>query len=286
MSERLADVEARIGTVHQLSAVVGAMRGIAAARARDARARLDGIRAHAAIIADAIGRALAFLPAAERAGARPTGRDGHVVVALCAEQGFAGAFSERVLDAAARLVGGGVGEPGELFVLGDRGLLVAEERGLAVAWSAPMIAHGDGATALANRIVEALYRRLEHGLIARVDVVHAAPAGTNDLSVVEKRLIPFDFDRFPAAPRAIAPRLTLPPNVLLARLGDEYVFAETCEAVVLSYAAENEARMRAMIAAKTSVTETLDGLVGQARRLRQDEITNEIVELASGALDR
>ena len=37
MTERLSDVVARIGSVRQLSSVIGAMRGIAAARAREAR---------------------------------------------------------------------------------------------------------------------------------------------------------------------------------------------------------------------------------------------------------
>ena len=53
---------------------------------------------------------------------------------------------------------------------------------------------------------------------------------------------------------------------------------------MLSYAAENDARMRAMIAAHDNVTETLDQLVILSRRLRQQEVTEEIVELASSSL--
>jgi len=68
----------------------------------------------------------------------------------------------------------------------------------------------------------------------------------------------------------------------LERLAEEYVFAEIHEAITLSFAAENEARMRAMVAARANVASTLDDLVGLARRLRQDEITDEIVELAAG----
>ena len=56
--------------------------------------------------------------------------------------------------------------------------------------------------------------------------------------------------------------------------------------MTLSFAAENEARMRAMIAARDNVEETLSGLVALSRQLRQEEITNEIVELASGAAAR
>ena len=58
MTERLSDVSVRIGSVQQLSAVITAMRGIAAARSREARSRLDGVRAYARTIAEAIGQAV------------------------------------------------------------------------------------------------------------------------------------------------------------------------------------------------------------------------------------
>lgn len=278
MTERLVDVAQRIRTVHQLSAVISAMRGIAAARAREARAQLDGIRAYARTIAGGIGHALAFMPDARHAV--PPARDGHIVIALCAEQGFAGAFSAHVLDAAGRLRLKAPDREFTLFVIGDRGLLVAEEKAIPCAWSAPMIGHPDQAPALASRIVDALYDRLDGG--PQVSLLHALP-GDGALQVVEKRLVPFDFARFPLARRVVPPLTTLPPDVLLARLVEEYVFTEVAEAVMLSFAAENEARMRAMIAARANVEKTLEGLVARSRQIRQEEITGEIVELAGGA---
>ena len=53
---------------------------------------------------------------------------------------------------------------------------------------------------------------------------------------------------------------------------------------MLSFAAENEARMRAMIAARSNVHTTLNQLIGSFRRLRQEEITADIVELSAGSL--
>jgi hypothetical protein len=100
VTERLSDVLERINSVRQLAAVITAMRGIAAARSREARSRLDGIRAYASTVGQAIGVALALMPEQARPPAR---RDGRIVIALCAEQGFAGAFNEHVLDAALAL---------------------------------------------------------------------------------------------------------------------------------------------------------------------------------------
>jgi F-type H+-transporting ATPase subunit gamma len=280
MTERLSDVQARIGTVGQLAAVITAMGGIAAARAREARGQLDGIRRYAGMIGNAIGRALDFLPEAQRS--RET-RGGHAIIALCAEQGFAGAFSARVLDAVGRLAEATPRQRTELLLIGDRGLLVARERGLSVAWSAPMISRAAQVATLANRIVEALYERLDSGIVARVTLVHALPGEAALSRIAETSLVPFDFDRFTVPRSAIEPLLTMEPRALLESLVEEYVFATLCEAVLLSYAAENEARMRAMIAARTNVADTLDELIALSRQLRQEEITNEIIELAGGA---
>jgi F-type H+-transporting ATPase subunit gamma len=280
MTERLSDVMARISSVRQLSSVIGAMRGIAAARAREARARVEGVRAYARTIGAAIGQALALMD--EPAGARRDGQGGgQLIIALCAEQGFAGMFNRRVLDAAERLVKSAGPQPAELMVLGARGQTAAGERGLKVGWSASMIAHVDEAAALADRVTEQLYARLAEGRATRVSLAHATPSPSGEIDVVEHTLAPFDFARFPRAENRSPPLISIAPELLLAELAEEYVFAELTEAVTLSLAAENEARMRAMTAAKTNVSKMLDELVGRSRQLRQEEITNEIIELGA-----
>jgi F-type H+-transporting ATPase subunit gamma len=173
MSGKLSEVESRIGTVHQLEAVITAMRGSAAARSREARSRLDGIRAYAAVIGEAIGQALALAPGSDPPPRKPQSPERHVVIVLSSEQGFAGAFNERVLDAAERHLK--VNES-ELLIIGDRGAMVAAERGLVFDWSAPMVAHAQEVPLLASRITDALYVRLEKDQARRMTVIHAVPA--------------------------------------------------------------------------------------------------------------
>ena len=281
MSGKLSEVESRIGTVHQLEAVITAMRGSAAARSGEARSRLDGIRAYAVVISEAIGQALALAPESDPQPHKPQIPERHVVVVLSSEQGFAGTFNERVLDAAERHL---KANGSELLIVGDRGAMVAAERGLVFDWSAPMVAHAQEVTLLASRITDALYSRLEKDQATRVTVIHAVPAPSASIEVVERTLLPFDFARFKVVPRSIPPITTLPPEQLLAELAEEYVYAELCEEVMLSFAAENEARMEAMIAARSNVARKLDELVASFRRLRQEEITSEIIELSAGSI--
>ena len=281
MSGKLGEVESRIGTVHQLEAVITAMRGRAAARSREARSRLDGIRAYAAAISGAIGQALALVPEPDPQPRKSRSPQAHVVIVLSSEQGFAGTFNERVLDAAEQHL---KANGSELLIVGDRGAMVAAERGLVFAWAASMVAHAEEVPRLAGRITDALYSRLEQDQVARVTVIHAVPAPSASVEIVERTLLPFDFARFKVTPRSIPPITTLPVEQLIADLAEEYVYAQLCEEVLLSFAAENEARMVAMIAARNNVARKLDELVANFRRLRQEEITGEIIELSAGSM--
>ena len=127
MSGKLSEVEKRIGTVHQLDAVISAMRGIAAARVHEAHGQLDGVRAYASVVGAAIGEALALPSQTADMEAPDHGGGGHILIVLCAEQGFAGSFSERVLDKAVELLKTG---SAELLLVGTRGAMVATERNL------------------------------------------------------------------------------------------------------------------------------------------------------------
>ncbi len=79
MSERLADVGRRIGTVRQLGAVVNAMRGIAGARAQQSRALLPAIRAYAETAGHAIGKARPLTTDPSPPGGVPSGKPGLIV---------------------------------------------------------------------------------------------------------------------------------------------------------------------------------------------------------------
>lgn len=280
MSSRLSEVEKRIVTVHKLDAVISAMRGLAAARVQEANRHLESIRAYATTIGDAIGEALAYATGLGLDAPLHGGEGSRLVVLFAAEQGFAGTYSDKVFQAIEPLWD----ETCELVVIGDRGHVVAEERRLAIAWSAPMIAHPSQAPELATRMTDALFRRITLEPVTRVTLVHADPGAGGAMTIRIKELVPFDYARFRPSERRLPPLVTLPPERLLAQLVEEHIFAELIEAVMLSFAAENEARMRAMVAAKDNVSESLQAMIGEARRLRQEDITQEITELATSSL--
>jgi len=275
MAERLADIVTQIQNVHQLDAVVTAMRGIAASRAQNARGLLAGVEAYSEVVSRAIGQALSLLPF--DAPATPRGRAKRALILFCAEQGFAGTFTERVLEAAPD------SDQATVFIVGTRGAIVARERGIEPAWSEPMAGHADAIPSFANRLADDLYGYVARGAVTEVDILYARSASTGGTEVERHSLLPIDFARFGRPPRHEAPLISLAPDTLLERLAEEYVYAQLCEAALHAFAAENEARMIAMLAARTNIENKLGTLSNRERQLRQQEITTEVVELAAGA---
>jgi F-type H+-transporting ATPase subunit gamma len=204
-----------------------------------------------------------------------------VVILLGAEQGFAGAFNQRVFLAAAPLLR----EDGaELMILGSRATAAAQEHGWTPVWRAAMPARADGAATAADRLFDALGERLSAAGRRTAILVHARSGPGGELEIETRRLLPVDLSAVAQGAPPVQPLLMEPAPALLAKLAEEYVFARLCEAIVLSFGAESEARMRAMAGAHQHIDDMREALAGEARRVRQDEITSEIVDLAATAL--
>jgi F-type H+-transporting ATPase subunit gamma len=276
MTLRLADIGARIEGVEQLGAVVNAMRGIAAARAQQARAQVEAVDSYAATIATAIGRALALMPSPPRSDTAAQARPALVV--FTAEQGFAGAFSEHVLASLGDDLATSM-----LFLVGTRGASVLAERRIEPGWRGVMPSYSAAIPKLADQISEALYARIAKGEIVKLDVVFSQWEPGHAAGIQRLRLLPLDLTGFLNSVLAYPPLHNLAPADLLAGLTADYLHAQLCHAALHAFAAENQARMEAMAAARDQIARQLADLRAKERMVRQEEITAEVIELAAGA---
>jgi F-type H+-transporting ATPase subunit gamma len=278
MAERLSDVQARTQSLHELQEIVGAMRVIAAARVQEAEAALDGTRAYAQVIGDAIAEALPLLPETSGPGiaAKAAARG---LVLFMAEHGFTGAFNDQLADAAHRPA---TSDRAALFVVGSRGRGLIEERGLTPAWATEMATHASAVTDTARRIADELYRRFEQGGLASVEILYVRDHDGGRRALERQSLLPVDLARF-RRPRSTVPPLTnLAPRLLIGQLLGEYVFAQLAQAAMESFASENGARLAAMQSAREKLDEQLTELQSLERRLRQEQITDELLEIVTG----
>lgn len=273
MEQRADEVQARLATVTSFGELVNAMQGVAAARAQHARHLIAGTDAYARAVSHAMGQALALLPPGAPTAPAPGRRP--IWLLFCAEQAFNGGLSERVLAAAPEARGGRV------LLLGSQGMRMAHAQKLSTEWSAPLIAHAEGAVAAADRLQAALVQAMTHEAASTVEMVYPQVLEGNHFEVRQHRLLPLDTDRLQRV-EGPSPLVHLPPQRLLDALVDEYVSARLTQALLHSHAAENLSRLQAMAAAHDNVKHMTDELDSQARLLRQASITAEIVELAAG----
>lgn len=275
MTARLAEISARITAVHQLGTVVNAMKGIAAGRARIARMQVQAVDGHAATISSAMAHALgpdiSMVQARSMSG---SGKPGLLV--FCAEQGFAGAFSERVIDSIGPAL-----DPDRMFLIGTRGLSIAAARGIVPAWTTAMPSHSPGIPKLADRITTAIFAMVGTERIDRLDVVFTG-SDRGRQTIKRQSLFPVDMSHFPKA-TGERPLMQVPIDGLIDSLGREYLHALICKAALHAFAAENEARMDAMSAAGSQIARELETFQALLRQVRQEDITAEIIELGTGA---
>ncbi|MDG1129440.1 MAG: F0F1 ATP synthase subunit gamma [Paracoccaceae bacterium] len=275
MTAQLAEISARITAVRQLGTVVNAMKGIAAGRARIARMQVKAVDGHAATISSAMAHALgpdiSMVQARSMSG---SGKPGLLV--FCAEQGFAGAFSERVIDSIGPEL-----DPDRMFLIGTRGLSIAAARGIVPAWTTAMPSHSPGIPKLADRITTAIFAMVGTERIDRLDVVFTG-SDRGRQTIKRQSLFPVDMSHFPKA-TGERPLMQVPIDGLIDSLGREYLHALICKAALHAFAAENEARMDAMSAAGSQIARELETFQALLRQVRQEDITAEIIELGTGA---
>lgn len=278
MSERRADVQSRLATMNELDDVLGAMRGIAAARIQQGERAQVAARAYRAQIGTALAR---FTPT--RAPSRAGSVAPNLAVAFGTDRGFVGALNERVLDAA-RATGAT-----SLVIVGARGLAYAREHGISAVDGGNMSAHLGGLVDVADRVAALLARAADQaaGLLTAQVVSPRRTAG-GGVEIVRRDLLPVDVDLsdlghdLPAA--RFEPIMTLPRQELIADIAGEYVHARLYETAAESFVAANAASLEVLQAARSHMEDMLTALRRTENVLRQDEITAEVLELIAGRM--
>jgi F-type H+-transporting ATPase subunit gamma len=271
--EQLASLRARIGSLHELRNVIYAMRGLAVARAQQAQASLGGTRAYCHMIEDAIGKAALLLSGGEDTGGQDEGPGRSVTIVICSEHGFVGAYNEMLIGKLQQSAASGR----EIGVVGRRGAVLARELGVEPAWEVPMATHVTAAASTARRIVNRL------ATAETISVICAIYRAGGRFEIEERPILPLDPRLLERSDAGAPPLHHLEPLRLLARLSSEYVLAEMLHAIMEALTSENIERLSVMRSAEDTIDDRLERLGAREHVLRQEEITNELLDIVTGA---
>jgi F-type H+-transporting ATPase subunit gamma len=297
------EVRARIASIKNINKITRAMEMVAAARLRRSEQRIDALRPYAEGM-----RKLTRL-AAEQAGGLPRvpvldehdSVDRVGVLLVTGDRGLAGAFNTNIIREGVRVRERVRGEGAEasFSVVGRKGVSALTFRKLDVRTS--YVGFTDRpAFANAREIGEELVARYVEEDLDRVELVYNRYVSPLTQHVWRQTLLPLQqadvigegadeagADEEPTeAEQAQAKsqwEYEPEPEELLARLIPEYVTISVYRALLESAASELGARMTAMRNAAENAETMMEDLTLEMNRVRQAEITQEILEVVAGA---
>ena len=275
------EIATRIVSLRELLEIVAAIRALAASQMQQALHSLEAIHHYSELVRGALFDAAEILPAD---GIAPTeanvSRFGLIV--FCAEHGLCGGFNDQPLRVAEQILADKQRDL-LLIVVGTRGGQISRERGLKPELMLPMPTHWAGVTSTARRLATEVYGFLSDGRISGLEAVFARYASAGTRRIEHLRILPFEAPAVERQSTKLAPLVNVAPRHLFDDIAGEYMFAALENAAMQSFFSESLMRFRTMEAAHQNIENKTEELTKLARRLRQESVTTEILDLISGA---
>ena len=290
----LLDIRRRIKSVKNTQQITKAMKMVSAAKLKRAQDRVVTARPFANKMAEVLGE---LAKRTDEDFHHPLldlrGDERYLLVLITADKGLCGAFNTNLTKAAQAFMRKNSDKTIELFAIGRKGRdffrnrhakIVSEYIGLT----------GKGrvefseALEVARAIIK-LYS--EDTGIDKVFLVYNEFKSVLSQRVVLEQLLPVARTKETAEPDTKSQQpvslvdyiYEQPPQELFGRLLPRLVETQIFRALLESVASEHGARMTAMDSASKNASELIDSLTLNMNRIRQAAITNEIIEVVSGA---
>ncbi|HEX7168752.1 MAG TPA: F0F1 ATP synthase subunit gamma [Acidimicrobiales bacterium] len=277
----------RIRSVQSTKKITRAMELISASRIAKAQARVAAARPYSEQITNVI----ANLAAAGAGAGSPllTQREevrtvGYIVVA--ADRGLAGGYNSGVIRATEQAIRDDVaaGRQYKLFLTGKKSVNYFRFRGYDIA--SQFIGFSDNPTyENAREIAQEVVRQYTEGEVDQVELVYTQFLSVGTQRVQMRRFLPVETGAITERPEGPTADYEFEPapSAILEQIVPRYVESRLFAALLDAAASEHAARQRAMKSATDNADELIKVLTRSMNRARQDAITTEIIEIASGA---
>ncbi|GAN61061.1 MULTISPECIES: F0F1 ATP synthase subunit gamma [Acetobacteraceae] len=291
----LKELRARIGSIKSTRKITSAMKMVAAAKLRRAQASAEAARPYAA----SMRRMLAELAGAtkgEEGGPlllAGTGRDQiHLLVPLTSDRGLCGGFNANVhrkTELTIRKLQS-EGKTVKLLPVGRRAInYFSREYSDLIVDKVMGFSGKEIPFSVASGLGDKINALLESGEIDVCTLVYNQFRNAMTQVPTCQQLVPLVMDgavgETPAAPAADAAQYEFEPDeaTLLAMLLPKNLQVQIYASLLETAAGENGARMTAMDNATRNAGRSIDSLSKVYNRTRQTNITNELIEIISGA---
>ncbi|MDP2874856.1 MAG: ATP synthase F1 subunit gamma, partial [Holophaga sp.] len=204
------------------------------------------------------------------------------VVVVASDKGLCGGFNANLLKAADVFYLEKGSMAAHLDVVGKRASDWARKQKHPVATEFVQVALPD-LLKVAQEIAESATGQYARGEIDALYVVHNYFHSALSQGPKVIKVFPMAFEATPEAKSEVSHLLEPDPNSVLESLLPRFIESEIYRALVESSASEHAARMSSMDKASSNAQEMIDKLTLNMNKVRQAAITNQIIEIVSGA---
>ena len=279
----------RLDTLGDLRDVTRTMKALSSSSVRQYEHAVEALDAYYRTVEMGLHVVLGQHARPETTGRRRAKPAEAAVVVFGSDSGLCGRFNDVVCDPAlARLQGLGItGERRRVLAVGGKAAAALERSGQPVKECLFTPGSADGITGtVASILVTTEAWQEEHGVEA-VWLFYNRHAGKGRYEPAELQLLPVDPERFQRAeevawPTRVLPTFSMDADALLSALLRQYLFVALSRACAESLASEHNARLVAMQSAGKNIDEAIETTRAEHRRLRQEQITAELLEVVTG----
>jgi F-type H+-transporting ATPase subunit gamma len=281
----LIDLRRRIRSVHNTQQITKAMKMVSAARLRRAQeSALEGrpySRMLREMLASVLGKLAEDSPVRQHPLLESREEKRILLVVLAGEKGLCGAFNSNVFRTARSFLVQHSAVRVELDLLGKKARDFYRRRPVEI---------GGQWVGVLNKVEFAAAREVAGRIIQRftereIDAVYLLYNEFKSVltqRVALQRLLPVETEQAGPA-RAVDYIYEQPPERIFRTLLPKFVEINVYQAMLESAASEHAARMTAMDAATRNAGEVIEKLTLHLNRVRQASITNDLIEVVSGA---
>jgi len=287
----LLDIRRRIKSVKNTQQITKAMKMVSAAKLKRAQDRVVTARPFANKMAEVLGE---LAKRTDEDFHHPLldlrGDERYLLVLITADKGLCGAFNTNLTKAAQAFMRDNAGKTIELMAIGRKGRDFFRNRHAVIAGEYLGLT-GKGrvefseALEVARSIIK-IYT--EDTAIDKAFLIYNEFKSVLSQRVVLEQLLPVsrvqEEETDARSPRTLVDYIyEQPPDEMFSRLLPRLIETQIFRALLESVASEHGARMTAMDSASKNASELIESLTLNMNRIRQAAITNEIIEVVSGA---
>lgn len=278
----LIDIRRRIRSVKSTQKVTRAMKMVSAAKLRRAQEAIFAARPFARKMLEVLNRMASRADAQAHPLLEERGEGKVLAVVITADKGLCGAFNANIIRTVSRFLAERPEVDVSFSLVGRKGRDFFRRRQVKVRSE-----HVGVFQALryetAREIAADLIEAFTSGEVERVFLVHNEFKSVIQQPLVVDRLLPIE--RHEIRPDDLEQDYLYEPApaAIFEDMLPKHVEVQVWRALLESVAAEHAARMTAMDAATNNASDLIDRLTLHMNKVRQAAITNEIIEVVSGA---